>query len=153
VALVFYLVIRGGMMAGTEMDLSSVNPLGIMAVSALVGMFSDKAILKLNEVFLSLFKAADNRPDKLTGPKFVTTSLVKGTTTQPYKHQLNAKGGTPPYTWSFDGKLPESFKLDQSTGLLEGNPTQASDSTINLVLKDRFGRTTTVEFDLEVEAP
>lgn len=65
-AFVFYLVMRGGLMTGTSADIKAVNPFGFAAVAALVGMFSDAAFRKLNEIFDTLFQAKDTRADKLT---------------------------------------------------------------------------------------
>jgi hypothetical protein len=54
-ALIFYLSVRGGFfMTGTKG--SDVNPYGITAVAALVGLFSKQASNKLAEVFDTLFK-------------------------------------------------------------------------------------------------
>ncbi|MGH9662781.1 MAG: hypothetical protein ACRD96_29795 [Bryobacteraceae bacterium] len=63
VAVLFYLLLRGGLLAGPP-----ANPYGLAALSALAGMFSDRAILKLREVFLTLFQTDDSRSGKLTPP-------------------------------------------------------------------------------------
>jgi len=65
IALIFYAVLRGGFLAGTPADEKVVNPFGVVAVGALVGMFADKAALKLSEIFNTLFKSDDQRTDKL----------------------------------------------------------------------------------------
>jgi Putative Ig domain len=67
-ALIFYAVLRGGFLAGTPADAKVVNPFGVLAVGALVGMFSDKATQKLSEIFDTLFKSEDKRGGKLTTP-------------------------------------------------------------------------------------
>ena len=67
-ALVFYSLLRGGFLAGTPADARIVNPFGVIAVGALVGMFADKAAQKLAEIFETLFKSADPRSDKLNAP-------------------------------------------------------------------------------------
>jgi hypothetical protein len=67
-ALIFYAVLRGGFLAGTPADAKVVNPFGVIAIGALVGMFADKAAQKLAEVFDTLFKADDTRKDKLASP-------------------------------------------------------------------------------------
>jgi len=67
-AVVFYAVLRGGFMAGTQADAKAVNQFGVIAVGALVGMFADKASDKLAEIFDTLFKGADNRSGKLAAP-------------------------------------------------------------------------------------
>jgi len=67
-AMVFYSLLRGGFLAGTPADARIVNPFGVIAVGALVGMFADKAAQKLAEIFETLFKSADPRSDKLNAP-------------------------------------------------------------------------------------
>jgi hypothetical protein len=71
-ALIFYLVIRGGFLSvGTEAG--KINPYGITALAGLVGMFSKQATDKLDEVFNTLFRTASGegdskRKDNLTNP-------------------------------------------------------------------------------------
>lgn len=67
-ALVFYAVLRGGFVVGSPADAKVVNPFGVLAIGALVGMFSDKAAQKLAEVFDVVFRAADPRSGKLDAP-------------------------------------------------------------------------------------
>jgi len=69
-ALIFYAVLRGGFLAGTPADAKVVSPFGVLAMGALVGMFSDKASEKLAEIFATLFqpKSADTRKDQLAAP-------------------------------------------------------------------------------------
>lgn len=76
-ALIFYWVLRGGLLAGTLADARVVNPFGAMAVAALVGMFADKATQKLAEIFETLFKAEERRSGKLAAP--VIDKLVPAT--------------------------------------------------------------------------
>src|SRR5215213_5654589 len=85
-ALIFYLVIRGGFLsAGNEAG--KVNPFGIAALAGLVGMFSKQATDKLDDVFTTLFRteAGDaKRKDSLLNPVPSVTdieprSLVPGT--------------------------------------------------------------------------
>jgi len=68
-ALVFYFVIRGGLLAGGS-NARDVSVFGITAIAGLVGMFSKQATDKLNEVFNNLFSTKsgegdDSRKDKL----------------------------------------------------------------------------------------
>jgi hypothetical protein len=67
-ALIFYGVLRGGFLAGTAADEKVVNQFGVLAVGALVGMFTDKAGLKLKEVFETVFRSSDARTGKLDAP-------------------------------------------------------------------------------------
>jgi hypothetical protein len=85
-AVVFYAVLRGGFMAGTAADAKAVNPFGVIAVGALVGMFADKASDKLADVFDTLFKGADNRAGKLAAPiidSLDPATIVHGTNPAP----------------------------------------------------------------------
>jgi hypothetical protein len=76
-ALIFYAVLRGGFLAGTPADEKVVNPFGVVAVGALVGMFADKAALKLGEIFETLFKSGDARTDKLDAPSISSIEPAK----------------------------------------------------------------------------
>ena len=67
-ALVFYAVLRGGFVIGSPAEAKVVNPFGVLAICALVGMFADKASQKLGEIFDVVFKAADPRSGKLDVP-------------------------------------------------------------------------------------
>ena len=63
VAFVFYLVFRGGLLTNTQAE--NLNIYGILTLSALAGLFNDKATLKLKELFDSLFQPKDGRSGKL----------------------------------------------------------------------------------------
>jgi hypothetical protein len=70
------------------------------------------------------------------GPQVVitTTSLPAGTLGQPYSFQLQATGGTPPYTWNKYrpkgmGTLPVGMGISRS-GLISGTPKRAGTYTI-----------------------
>jgi hypothetical protein len=55
-ALVFYLVVRGGFLT-TASKSSDINLYGLVAISGMVGMFSKQATNKLDELFSTMFKA------------------------------------------------------------------------------------------------
>jgi alpha-tubulin suppressor-like RCC1 family protein len=66
--------------------------------------------------------------------KITTTSLPPGTVGQPYSFQLQATGGTPPYTWNKypprgQGILPRWLRLSPS-GLISGTPKKAGNYAI-----------------------
>lgn len=63
VALIMYFVLRAGLLnAGGSAQL---NLYGLVTLSALAGLFTDKATIKLEEIFMVIFKPEDKRPDKL----------------------------------------------------------------------------------------
>lgn len=74
-ALVFYFVIRGGLLsAGT--GAGDVSIYGITAIAGLVGMFSKQATDKLGEVFNTLFRAKEGEGDNVRKDKLGEKSSV-----------------------------------------------------------------------------
>ncbi|MBD8489481.1 hypothetical protein IFO69_12065 [Echinicola sp. CAU 1574] len=65
VAFIFYLVFRGGLLTSTPAE--SLNLYGVLTLSGLAGLFSDRATLKLREIFDTLFQPKDERSGKLKG--------------------------------------------------------------------------------------
>ena len=72
------------------------------------------------------------------GPlQIATTSLPPATVGQPYSFQLQATGGTPPYTWNKHlpkgrGALPPRLSISKG-GLISGTPKKAG--TYTMVVK------------------
>lgn len=76
-ALIFYFVIRGGLLsAGATAE--ELSLFGIMAIAGLVGMFSKQATDKLRETFDNLFRTdtADERRDKLGRKVLVVDAML-----------------------------------------------------------------------------
>ena len=150
-ALVFYAALRGGMLAGTPAAVKDVNPYGIFTIAALAGMFSDKATQKLADIFDVLFKADDNRKDKLKKVTIKTTSLNEGKVNVAYKPtQLEAVDGAAPYAWSATD-LPQGLILDSHTGIISGTPTAAGKKSVTITVKDSSGDTDTKSLDLNIQ--
>lgn len=81
-ALIFYLLIRGGLIAGVPSSGETqfpVNVIGIVSAAALVGMFSDLASLKLKEVFSTMFASNVKRADPLPSSATTAKPLISGT--------------------------------------------------------------------------
>jgi putative Ig domain-containing protein len=140
-ALVFYAVVRGGFLAGTPADANVVNPFGVVAIGALVGMFSDKAAQKLKQIFDVVFTANDDRGDKLNTTLKITptggTQLADATAGMDYEQSLDVSGGTAPYTWSLSTN-PTWLNINATSGMLSGLPGvqdvgEVNDVTINVV--------------------
>lgn len=64
VAVIFYFVFRAGFLNVNDNG-GSINIYGIISLAALSGLFTDKATIKLEEIFGVIFKPKDNRPDKI----------------------------------------------------------------------------------------
>jgi hypothetical protein len=144
-------VIRAGFLASTNADVKAINPFGFVAVAALVGMFSDKAILKLGDVFNALFQPTDTRSNKLQGLSIALSSLPDAKRDTKYgPHQL-AKGGTPPYKWTVDPALPAGLSV-QPDGLITGTPVAAmAAATFKFKVTDSVGATDTKDLSLTVK--
>lgn len=90
-AVIIYFVIRAGFM-GYGSDASSVNLYGILALSALAGLFTDNATLKLKEVFDVIFKPKDERGDRLTEYKPKIISVTPDKIDVNYPNKMLIKG-------------------------------------------------------------
>jgi hypothetical protein len=153
-ALIFYAVLRGGFLAGSPADAKVVSPFGVLAMGALVGMFTEKASDKLAEIFGTLFqsKTEDASKDKLKKVSIKTSALPDGKANTVYTLQLEALDGSTPYTWTATG-LPAGLALDSKTGIISGTPSAASPaSPVKIVVKDSSGDTDTKTLHLEVKA-
>ena len=77
------------------------NQFGIIAIATLVGVFSDKAFLKLDEIFKMLLKPDDTRTGKIAGKMATTTAspLPDATAGAVYTQPLTVSGATAPI-WS-----------------------------------------------------
>jgi hypothetical protein len=74
-----------------------------------------------------------------------TSSLPFGTRNVPYSAQVNATGGTLPYTWSMTG-APAGLSINASTGLISGTPTATGTFYINVTVRDLAGQSKTKQF-------
>ncbi len=150
-AVVFYAVIRGGFLVGSPADVKSVNAFGVIALSGLVGMFSDKATQKLADVFNTMFRTDDKLKDPLSGLKFITETLPDAMVGQPYAFVLKADGGKEPYTWILQNP-PDWLRLDVNSGKLTGTPqTAAANVQISVSLRDSTPKTIEEKFSMSVK--
>lgn len=128
VALLMYLVLRAGFFPGSSDQLEGTAiPWGIVAIAGLTGLFYDKSLLKLQQVFATVFNPQDQRGGKLDQLAIATTSLPVARVGEPYSAELKAKGGQGGYGWSVAQELPTGLSLDAATGKIQGSPTAASE--------------------------
>jgi hypothetical protein len=114
-ALIFYFAIRGGFIAPSA-GASDMNPYGIAAMAALVGMFSKQATDKLNEVFTSLFgsKGDEKRGDKLQGPTVTSIDPLSGPKTGGTAVKIAGTGLLPGARVMFGDKAATDVVVDSS---------------------------------------
>jgi acid phosphatase len=85
-----------------------------------------------------------------TPPSVTTTTLPNGTVAQAYSAQLNATGGTSPYSWSVSsGSLPAGLSLSPS-GMISGTPTTAGTPTFTATVSDASSQTASRNFTLTI---
>jgi len=84
----------------------------------------------------------------------VATSSLKGALVDtPYRANLSASGGTPPYQWSiFAGSLAPGIQLQATTGALAGTTSQQGVYSFTAKVTDAASNSTTRSFTLAVSA-
>lgn len=157
VAFLLYALIRAGLLSGTSMELQDgVTPWGLVAISGLAGLFHDKTLLKLREVFVILFNPRDDRSGKIDAPPagaliIKTKALPDATVGDAYTARLDATGGQHPYSWSVEPKLPPGLALDPLSGVISGTPTaKGTDVTYTFTLSDMTRTATEARLSLHV---
>jgi hypothetical protein len=107
----------------------------------------------LREIFMTLFKPADTRGDKIAAPSISTPSpLPDATQGVLYNQSLQATGGKPRYKWEKVTALPDGLSLDE-TGALTGKPTAASPKKkYTFKVTDSAGASATADLELEVKS-
>ncbi len=83
-----------------------------------------------------------------------TSPLPAGTQGQAYSTQLQATGGTSPYTWTISaGTLPTGLSLNTSTGVISGTPTTLSSVSVTFRVTDAVAATTTKPLSFSITCP
>lgn len=86
------------------------------------------------------------------GLAVTTENLANGAFGFPYRDELSAIGGVPPYTWEARAELPLGLLL-RSDGVLSGRPQRDGPFEIPFRVRDSLGREATRKLTLQVAAP
>lgn len=80
----------------------------------------------------------------------ITTAapLSDGMVGRPYSQDFAAEGGTPPYTFSFTGELPNGLSF---TNGISGTPTAPGTGTANVTVRDNAGATAQRSYPIRVQ--
>lgn len=112
-ALTIYFVFRGGFLNMSD-NSTNINIYGVLTISVLAGLFTDRTTLKLKEVFDVLLKPKEERPDSLEH------KVIKITNIQPKEIEL-----TKPNTITLKGE-----NLDKEVSVvIEGKKVQNLEKT------------------------
>ena len=85
--------------------------------------------------------------------RITTQTLPVGIQGSAYSQQLQASGGTTPYSWAVvSGSLPPGLVLT-SAGLLQGTPSPVASATFRLGVVDSSGANDTRDFTMAVGPP
>lgn len=102
------------------------------------------------------FNIMINRASVTTGGadlQIKTQSLSSGLQNSAYTQQLDATGGSTPYTWSVTGgPLPQGLALTPA-GILQGTPTAAGSAKIQIRVTDSSGTNVKQDFTIVIAPP
>ena len=75
----------------------------------------------------------------------VTDRLPAARLENEYAADLEAAGGTSPYTWCVSGALPPGLSMDAAAGSVQGEPTEAGEFLVGIQASDTQGKTSEVK--------
>ncbi len=91
-------------------------------------------------------------PADIYGLRITADSLPDGYIDIPYRYELAATGGEPPYAWALTGELPAGLSFDPGTATIAGTPSRVETATVTIELTDAADDTTSKQFQLAVRA-
>jgi len=72
----------------------------------------------------------------------------------PFNLQINAAGGTPPYTWAISaGALPSGLALNSATGAITGSPTASGVFNVTVSVRDQASQGVSRPLQIKVIDP
>lgn len=155
-----------GSQSGSVVQLSTIGGVGMFSLSS--GTSTGTILLEMttdrldNDVtngiqdpivhLLPITVEAASEP-AVTPLALVAATPPAGTNGLPYSYAFSATGGTPPYTWTTLGALPEGLTLS-TTGILSGTPVVRQTGTFPVAIRvvDSQGRSVTGNFSLVIAA-
>jgi hypothetical protein len=153
-AVIFYLVVRGGFFS-PQASTETTSPFGFAALSALVGLFSPQATLKLKEVAETIFTkpaaGADHKPQGSTGVQAESPAPTIGAVSPSSGKSTGAEKVTIAGTGFLDGAQVKFGGIDgqvistSSTAIEVIAPASSSvPATVDILITNPDGQTVTL---------
>ena len=163
-ALITYLLLRGGLTSSNSGS-GAVNPYGVTAIGALVGLFSDQTIQKLRQVFSTLLAPAEQGKDAISSLEVHsldppvggvgTTVTIWGTGLREVTHVQFGKSRPAAVTSATDVQVAVTVPVDAQTGLvtvMTPDRTKTSTTTFTVIASGIIPGSGVVQVN-EVEPP
>jgi prepilin-type N-terminal cleavage/methylation domain-containing protein len=99
-----------------------------------------------------IYESAPRITDANSVLSIFTDTLHQGDVGISYEDRLEARGGTPPYSWSFLGSFPGWATFTSSTGTITGNNPTLGTYSFTAKLTDSAGTTISKDFVIAVFA-
>ncbi len=113
---------------------------------------TDKNDFRYQIELLRTFTAVDSVD--FGAPTIQTTSLPAGDPGESYSEDLEANGGSEPYSWSIvAGALPSGLSLGESTGVIYGTPSKDSTWSFTARVDGASGRGSTKDLSITIQKP
>jgi hypothetical protein len=154
-ALVFYLLLRAGMLTASTGQ-QSINEYGVLVISGIVGLFSYQAINKLSQVADTFFNAGNEETDDpLSEVEPEISGVVPDLMKKNNKIQilLSGKGFLKNSTVTIDGTVRESFYLNENTIKVDITDIQVGSKVKIIVANSKLEGGESEEFPWVVTAP
>lgn len=82
--------------------------------------------------------------------ELLTNAVPPAISQQDYQVIFSAHGGQPPYSWFFEGVLPDGLLFDSESGAITGQPLTSGNTTFDLIVRDTLGTEDQVTLDLKI---
>lgn len=143
-AIIVYFIIRAGFLSYGN-GAAGISLYGVLSLSALAGLFTDSATLKLKEIFEVIFKPKDERQDKLIEPDISITSISPSSIPSAGESTITLTGtnlNTPGIKITLDGNEIKPVTAAKDTIVIKYTPTPLAIAGAKavLALMDKSGK-------------
>lgn len=138
-AVVFYLVIRGGF-TPSDSNFDQTNPFGFAALAVLVGMFTEQAALRLKEVAETVFTKAQKGKDHAGPPSLTQVEPDRGPVDGGTEVTLKGTGFKAGAVVRFGSKPATDVEVQDETTIVAKTPRAAAAGTVAVEVLDAGGQ-------------